>query len=40
MFQESDSRFRGGSVRLEIGKGERNDGPDRTRFSLSGSFRF
>ncbi|PWJ16545.1 ShlB/FhaC/HecB family hemolysin secretion/activation protein [Jannaschia seohaensis] len=34
------SRFQAGSIRLEIGKGERDHGPDNTRVSLSGNYRF
>ncbi|MEO0829176.1 MAG: ShlB/FhaC/HecB family hemolysin secretion/activation protein [Pseudomonadota bacterium] len=41
IFTQTDSTFRSGSVRLELGRGERSDGlEDGTRFGLSASFRF
>lgn len=40
LFSQPASRFRASSLRLEFGKGERDHGPDDTRFSLSGNFRF
>ncbi len=41
LFGQSDSNFRSSAVRVELGRGESNDGtPDDTRFSISGNFRF
>lgn len=41
LFTQIDSSFRSGSVRIELGRGERNDGiADETRFSISGNLRF
>ncbi|WP_415182326.1 ShlB/FhaC/HecB family hemolysin secretion/activation protein [Phaeovulum sp.] len=40
LFSQTESRFRASSLRLEMAKGERDYGPDETRFSISGNFRF
>ncbi|RCW89007.1 ShlB/FhaC/HecB family hemolysin secretion/activation protein [Paracoccus lutimaris] len=40
LLSQSGSRYRSSSLRIEYGRGERDDGPDNTRFSLSGNFRF
>lgn len=40
LFSQPASRFRASSLRMEFGKGERDDGPDDSRFSLSANFRF
>lgn len=41
LFTQFDSSFRSSSVRVELGRGERNDGvDDETRFSISGNLRF
>lgn len=40
LVSQSGSRFRSSSLRVEYGKGERDDGPDNTRFNISGNFRF
>ena len=40
LLSQSGSRYRASSLRIEYGRGERDHGPDNTRFSLSGNFRF
>ena len=41
VFYAADPQFSNGSLRLEVGRGMRDDGqPDETRFSLTGNFRF
>lgn len=41
IFTATNSSFRSNSIRIEIGKGERNDSvPDDTRINISGTFRF
>ncbi len=40
IFSQTDSRFRASSLRVEVAKGERDNGSDDTRFSISGNFRF
>jgi hemolysin activation/secretion protein len=40
IITQQNSRFKAGSVRLELAKGERKHGSDQTRFSISGNFRF
>ncbi len=41
IFTQSGSNFRSSSVRMEIGRGERDDGvDDETRFGISANFRF
>lgn len=40
LLSQGESRYRSSSLRVEYGRGEREDGPDNTRFSLSGNFRF
>lgn len=41
LFLKTDSNFRSAALRIEYGKGERDDGfPDENRFSISGSIRF
>ncbi len=39
-ISQTNSRFRSSSVRVELAKGERDNGSDETRFSISGNFRF
>lgn len=41
LFTQTGSNFRSSSVRMEIGRGERDDGvDDETRFGISANFRF
>ncbi|EAQ03133.1 hypothetical protein OB2597_13353 [Pseudooceanicola batsensis HTCC2597] len=41
IFTATNSSFRSSSLRIEFGRGERNDAvPDDNRFSISGTFRF
>jgi hemolysin activation/secretion protein len=41
LFSQTDSSFKSSSVRIELGRGERNDNmPDDTRLSISGNVRF
>ncbi len=41
IFAQTQSNFRSSSVRIEVGRGKRNDGSaDEDRFSISGTFRF
>lgn len=40
LISQTGSRFRSNSLRIEYGRGERDDGPDDSRVSLSGNFRF
>ncbi|WP_375175972.1 ShlB/FhaC/HecB family hemolysin secretion/activation protein [Pseudooceanicola sp.] len=41
IFSSRNSSFRSSSIRIELGRGERNDAvPDDNRFSISGTFRF
>lgn len=41
LFSNTNSLFRSSSLRIEYGRGERDDGiPDENRFSISGSVRF
>lgn len=40
LLSQTGSRFRSSSIRIEYGRGERDDGPGNTRFGLSGNFRF
>ncbi|MEM9583121.1 MAG: ShlB/FhaC/HecB family hemolysin secretion/activation protein [Pseudomonadota bacterium] len=41
IFTQTDSNFRSTSVRLELGRGERDDTqPDESRFSITGNMRF
>ncbi|MEL7133188.1 MAG: ShlB/FhaC/HecB family hemolysin secretion/activation protein [Pseudomonadota bacterium] len=41
IFAQTNSSFRSSSVRIELGRGERDDGtPDDTRFTISGNFRY
>lgn len=40
ILTQHKSRFRAGSVRLELAKGERKHGSDQTRFSITSNFRF
>ncbi|MFD1343695.1 ShlB/FhaC/HecB family hemolysin secretion/activation protein [Litorisediminicola beolgyonensis] len=40
LISQTGSRYRSNALRIEFGKGERDDGPDDTRFSISGNFRF
>ena len=40
LVSQTGSRFRSNSLRVEIGRGERDAGPDDTRFNISGNFRF
>ncbi|MEQ6250660.1 ShlB/FhaC/HecB family hemolysin secretion/activation protein [Sulfitobacter sp. HNIBRBA3233] len=40
LFSQTESRFRASSLRVELAKGERDNGSDDTRFSISGNFRF
>lgn len=40
LFSKTDSKFRASSLRIELARGERDNGSDDTRFSISGNFRF
>lgn len=40
VLSDTDSRFRASSLRIEVARGERENGSDDTRFSISGNFRF
>ncbi|WP_299044472.1 ShlB/FhaC/HecB family hemolysin secretion/activation protein [uncultured Tateyamaria sp.] len=41
IFAQTDSSFRSSSLRIELGRGERDDGTsDETRFMVSGTFRY
>ena len=41
IFGQTDSNFRSSAVRIELGRGDSDDGtPDDTRFTVSGNFRF
>lgn len=41
LFARTDSKYRSSSIRIEYGRGERDDSsPDDTRFSIVGNFRF
>lgn len=40
LISQTGSRYRSSSLRIEYGRGERDDGPGNTRFGLSGNFRF
>lgn len=40
LVSRTGSRFRSNSLRIEYGRGERDNGSDNTRVSLSGNFRF
>ncbi|KIN63344.1 Polypeptide-transport-associated domain-containing protein [Sulfitobacter noctilucicola] len=40
LFSQTESRFRASSLRVEVARGERDNGSDNTRFSISGNFRF
>lgn len=40
IFPQTTSQFRSSSLRIELAKGERDNGSDNTRFSISGNFRF
>lgn len=41
LFAQTNSSFRSNSIRIELGRGERDDGiSDDTRFTISGNFRY
>lgn len=40
IFSKTDSRFRASSLRVEVARGERDNGSNDTRFSISGNYRF
>lgn len=40
LLMDGNTRFQSSALRVEFGKGDRDHGPDDTRFSLSGNIRF
>ena len=40
LLTQTESRFRASSLRVELARGERDNGPNDTRFTISGNFRF